>query len=370
VTADAARRLEAQRAWHGFCERLKDAGEIFTRDDFPLDELDVAEGLRYLGRVTHASIERYVDGADPARPYFYPLCNERIKVGGDNPDNRYYAATVSDRYRYRVHADFRDCSYYSLVVSGRDEIVTGSRGARLVTTGLLNSDSLVRNADGTTQIDVGGDPGARNHLPLDPRSNLLIVRCTIEHGGVREVPVRIERVDAPVGPAVSSANDVAARLQNAADHLCQATTFFAGWTAGFQRHVNELPLGDQAYIHSTGGDPNIQYYLSAWRLDPQQALVFRIRKVPPCRTWNLQLCNVWMESLDYTTGRIHVNSQTAKADPDGGVTIVAAERDPGHPNWIATQGHTSGTVVMRLVGAAGPAVVETRILAHGATLDV
>jgi hypothetical protein len=76
-----------------------------------------------------------------------------------------------------------------------------------------------------------------------------------------------------------------------------------------------------------------------------------------------------MESLDYTTGRIHVNSQTARMDADGGVTIVASDRDPGHPNWIGTQGHTSGTIVMRLVGASEPALVETRVIEVGASVD-
>jgi hypothetical protein len=30
-------------------------------------------------------------------------------------------------------------------------------------------------------------------------------------------------------------------------------------------------------------------------------------KVPPCRTWNFQLNNYWMESLDYRYHTIHVN---------------------------------------------------------------
>jgi hypothetical protein len=69
-----------------------------------------------------------------------------------------------------------------------------------------------------------------------------------------------------------------------------------------------------------------------------------------------------MESLDYTQSRIHVNSKTAAPDPDGGVTIVASDADPGHANWIRTQGHTSGTLVMRIVGASTPATVQTRVI--------
>jgi hypothetical protein len=367
---DDMRRRQARLAWEAFCDRLKDAGALFARDDFPIDELDIAEGLRYLGRVTHASIERFVDGADPARPYFYPLCNERIKIGGDNPDNRYFAATVSDRHTYRIRGDFRCCSYYSIVATGREEIVSGAKAGALVTTGMLNCESMQSNADGTVHITIGGPPGTLNHLPLDSRSNLVIVRCTIEQGSVHDVPLTIERTDAAARLSTMSTDLVGMRLMAAANHLVQATTFFGNWTAGFQKHVNELPLGDQPYILSTGGDPNILYYLSAWRLQPGQALVFHMERVPPCRTWNLQLCNVWMESLDYTSGRIHLNSRTAQPDADGGMTIVASPVDPGHPNWIDTQNHSGGTLVMRLVGAREPAQVHTRVIDLGAGQSV
>ena len=51
------------------------------------------------GAAAGAAIERNVEGANPQRPLLYELCNEHIKIGGDNPDNRYYAAAVDPRYR-------------------------------------------------------------------------------------------------------------------------------------------------------------------------------------------------------------------------------------------------------------------------------
>ena len=72
-----------------------------------------------------ASIQRNLDGADPARPLLYLLCDERIKSGGDNPDNRYYVAAVSDAYEYLLTADFSGCTYYSIVALDRKEMTTG-----------------------------------------------------------------------------------------------------------------------------------------------------------------------------------------------------------------------------------------------------
>ena len=78
-------------------------------------------------------------------------------------------------------------------------------------------------------------------------------------------------------------------------------------------------------------------------------------RVPRCSTWNLQLCNVWFESLDYTASQIHINGSNAVYEADGGVTICISERDPGAPNWLRTLWAipSCNCFCMRLVGAEG-----------------
>jgi hypothetical protein len=69
--------------------------------------------------------------------------------------------------------------------------------------------------------------------------------------------------------------------------------------------------------------------------------------VPECEVWNLQLDNYWMESLDYRYLRAHVNSHSAKYEPDGSLKVVIAARDPGTANFLDTAGHRSGTTLLR-----------------------
>ena len=90
--------------------------------------------------------------------------------------------------------------------------------------------------------------------------------------------------------------------------------------------------------------------------------MIRIPTLPACKAWGLQINNVWTESLDYTRAPVHVNQSTAHYDPDGGVTIVVSEQDPGRPNWLCTQGHRSGTANFRLMGAAHPVEVAVEIV--------
>jgi hypothetical protein len=56
-----------------------------------------------------------------------------------------------------------------------------------------------------------------------------------------------------------------------------------------------------------------------------------------------------MESLDYRYLPVNLNKASAQLDSDGTVTIVVAASDPGVPNWIATGGQATGTMLLRWV---------------------
>jgi hypothetical protein len=359
------RRRVAAAAWVDYCEKLKGAADLLVRGDIPISELDLAEGLRYLAHLSVAAIQRVLDGADPARPTVYLLCDERIKSGGDNPDNRYYVAAVSNAYEYELTGRFDGCTYYSIVALDRKDMTAGltaEERARRIAAVRLDSETLAADADGIVRVRISSRGVAGNHLRIDEHSNMVIIRCTVEQLGVSDIKVSVRRVDGKPAAAQLTLGGVRERLEAAAEHVLETSRYFADWTAGFQRHLNRLPLGDQDYLRSTGGDPNILYYLSAWSLEADQALAVRLPQIPPCQTWNFQLCNVWMESLDYTCARIHVNATTAQRDADGGVTIVVCGQDPSHPNWLDTTGHEAGTMCMRFTGAAYPAVAETSLV--------
>lgn len=99
-----------------------------------------------------------------------------------------------------------------------------------------------------------------------------------------------------------------------------------------------------------GGDPNICYYHSYWQLGSEEALVIEVTP-PDCQSWNFQLDNHWMESLDYRYFRVTINKHTARYEPDGSLRIVVAHADPGHPNWIETAEHQQGTMCFRWIRA-------------------
>mmetsp|Transcript_23089 Transcript_23089/g.28356 ORF Transcript_23089/g.28356 Transcript_23089/m.28356 type:complete len:160 (+) Transcript_23089:1024-1503(+) len=128
------------------------------------------------------------------------------------------------------------------------------------------------------------------------------------------------------------------------------------YDSGFQKHVNELPLFDQEVSNKAGGDPNIRYFHSYWRLADDECLV--ISATPPkVETWNFQLNNHWMESLDYRYYQIHVNMHMAHYRKDKSIRIVIAHSNPAELglenadayDWINTTGHNCGTMCFRWI---------------------
>ena len=150
-------------------------------------------------------------------------------------------------------------------------------------------------------------------------------------------------------------------LRSAGTLVAGASLLFAKWARDFQAHSNALPRFDQEVSNQAGGDPNIAYYHSHWRLGPGEALVIEVTP-PRCEYWNFQLDNYWMESLDYRYFTIHVNKHSAVTDTDGAVRLIVAHEDPGLPNWITTAGHEQGTMCFRWVRAEAHPVPRTRVV--------
>jgi hypothetical protein len=246
-------------------------------------------------------------------------------------------------------------------------------GRGLPSTGHLDVADLTLGPDGEIDIAVSVEPRPGNWLPMRPETGSLIVRQTFaDRSRERIADLRIERVGGPgqddVRPAPLTAHALDNGLGRAAALVGGAAALFASWAEGFRAHENQLPLFDPATSNAFGGDPNIAYYHSYWRVSPDQALV--IDAAPPdCQHWNFQLNNHWMESLDYRYFPVSVNKHTARYRPDGSVRVVVAHRDPGVPegngaiNWIDTVGHDVGTMCWRWIRAASHPQPRTRLVA-------
>lgn len=330
-------------AWSRFCQALAAAGDVVLRPGAPDTPLDRAEGYRYLTRLLREMLYMTVENADPDFPRLHRL--DLTKIGADNPDNVYLTATVRGDRTYRICGTRGTIAYFSVGSKANRYAKDGT----MASTGELSDQDIVVEPDGTVEIIVSATEHEGNWLPLADDSTSLVVRQTYLDRTTEEPGEwRIECLDGPAEKAQLDPEFMAKALRRAAMAVHGTAATFAGWTELFMSRPNELPDFGQEMFQRAGGDPEIFYLHGYWTLAPGEAWVIETA-VPDCPYWNFQLDNWWMESLDHDR-RITVNKHTATL-VDGRLTIVVADRDPGWGNWIDTAGHTSGTALLRWLGA-------------------
>lgn len=336
-------RILSGKAWEEFCDNLKVAGAALVYPGAPRDAAQQAEGMRYLTRLTRAALEAFVEYSDPAFPVFRRTVHETIKMGADNPDNHYLNAQISGDYEYVIKGKRNSIHYFGLFTQNGNYGSTGS----LTPCGVLEDGNLLVESDGSFEVVLSKERKGKNWLKIEKDTSLLMVRQTyLDRAQEQPVEMTIEAVGAVGMPGSISPKQLDEGLNTASLFVAGAPMLFSKWAKGFQKHTNQLPLFDPEISNAAGGDARIFYYHSHWKLDENQAMVINV-KPPKCDTWNFQLNNYWMESLDYRYFNICINSHTAKINPDGTVTVIVAHENPGNENWIETAGHNEGTMCWR-----------------------
>ncbi len=344
-------------AWRAFCDLLAEAGAVLERDDLGLDDLDRAEGLRYLGRLTQNGLLSFLENPGPRHPQLRALPSH-CGFGLDNPDNVYSSAGINPALDYRITGARGTISYLSFAAQNqnyaRADRITGGAGH-------LDHTELALEPDGTFVVTASQREQPGNWLRLAPDSSMILVRQTFADPS-REVAadLRIEciGVDDPPSPIVPEA--VPDQLLGAAMYAIGASAWFADWVAPWRSEPNRLHFPDPEHHRLVGGDPNIVFQLGYWTLAPDEALVVEVTP-PRCEYWNFQLGNIWAECLDKRRP-ISRSIATTTPEADGSVRLVVAHEDPGHPNWLDTCGHRHGIMGLRWVRADAHPAATTRVV--------
>ena len=128
--------------------------------------------------------------------------------------------------------------------------------------------------------------------------------------------------------------------------VCNPASFNAFWAAG-----------------------DASYAMGSFDLAEDEALVMT-GHFPACAFWNVCLWNQFLHTYNADYDRTSLNGGHAVANPDGSYTVVIAERDPGHPNWITPQGHPRGRIWWRwFQPASTPEPLDVRKLEISEVVD-
>ena len=336
-------RIVSGKAWDEFCDNLKAAGAALKFSGAPRDAFNQAEGMRYLSRLTRGGLEAFIEYNDPSFPVLRRTAHETIKLGADNPDNYYFNAQISGAFRYRLKGKRNTVHYFGLFTQNGNYGTTGGMAPCAV----LEHNEIVYEDDGSFEVILSPRKEGKNWLKTEATTSMLMVRQTfLDRFTETPAEISIENLDGRKTPGNITPAMVDEGLKTASMFVGGAALMFSNWAKGFQKHANKLPLFDQKKSNDAGGDASIIYYHSYWKLAADEALIIEV--VPPeCDSWNFQLNNYWMESLDYRYFTICINKATAQYEKDGSVRVVVAHSDPGLPNWINTCKHSEGTMLWR-----------------------
>jgi hypothetical protein len=336
-------RIVSGKAWEDFCNQLKLAGSALIYAGAPRDPFQQAEGVRYLSRLTRAGLEAFVEYSDPKFPVFRRMVHETVKMGADNPDNYYFNAQISGKYEYRITGKRNTVHYLGFFTQNGNYGTTGG----LSPCGVLEHADIVFEEDGSFEIMLSKERKGKNWLKIEDETGMAMVRQTfLKRDEEMPAEVKIELIGGQDQPDPITPQSINEGLGTAALFVAGAPMLFAKWAKGFQKHTNKLPLFDPAVSNAAGGDANIIYHHSHWKLAADEVLIIDVMP-PNCDSWNFQLNNYWMESLDYRYYNICISKGNAHFNPDGSVRIIVAHQNPGIPNWIETTGHHEGTMCWR-----------------------
>jgi hypothetical protein len=310
-------------------ERLTGAG---------LDEASLREGYKWIFSILAVGLDAHV-WADTGRPRFVDIVGPYRKWGGDNADAYYQYAPLDPTRTYHITGKRGDAVYLSMTVYGGPN--DGRYSDRIV--GTVNDRMLDFAEDGSFSATLSPAAFDGAGVTLEPDAVCVITRDYLaDPVNGQRATFRIEAVDPPTVFAQDDA-DLERRMRAALTWLRQQAAMVPVSFGVVNDVLDPFPVPSQTFGWAAG---DAAYAMGSFELGPDEALIIEGRS-PECSFWNMCLWNPFMHTYNYDYARVTISGEQAVLNEDGSWTLVIAGRDPGHPNWVSTEGHASGRIFFR-----------------------
>jgi len=355
--------LKSRAKYDELVALLAQAGDEWVVPGPAMSDDDVAEGFRNLTHILQSALVAHQE-FDPERPVFNRIVSPTRSFTGDNSDAIYFETPIAPGHEYIVRGNIAGACYTSFTM----EAGAADGGYATATSGVLNDTQIDVDADGNYEIRLGGAPADRNWLAIPDDGGRITTRHYFEWpisssaSQTLHIPLSIECVQQLPPPPRWGDDRVAAALQRVINHVRTKTVENPSPGATVEiPFVSKVPNefkppvvpGNMAFAAFDAA-----YAMAPYLIGDDEALIIRGRW-PECVFGNICLWNRWSQMYDYVNRQVSRNRANTTLDADGNFTMVLAHADPGHPNWIDTEGRNLGTMFFRFFLPEGEMVTPT-----------
>jgi hypothetical protein len=349
-----------RRAWHGFCDELKQSGDELFHEKVSGSRDERAEAFRYLAQSVALGFLFHVENQMPRHPYLLQYFTPDRKQAGDNADSLILGAFIDGSETYRISGERGSATWFAVTAlrPTRDGEPRHPMGAPynlvLDARPLLLPDLEVAD-DGTVEIILGPDEHDGNWIRTTPETAHVRIRQFFgDWTNERPARLQIERVGEPAAPPpLLTPETWVEHLQDVTSFVRASATFWPELVTADATNVMtprpNIGMGPgESWSGKVDANPGGVNASCHWRLAQGEALVVEWTPTP-AYFWIVELDNVWAATMDYRWRLSNLNATQAVYEDDGSVRMVLSHEDPGVPNWLDLSGWSEGMVNMRML---------------------
>jgi hypothetical protein len=389
---------ESQAAWNRFADRLKDIGEKIVGPLGARSARERADGFRYLASLVAGGYELEL-AIDRAHPVMTRMFTPIRSFVADGPDTLYHDAKLDPERNYVFTLERGDDIFFSIVVYASDDEGMRSMGSFLIDKDIAFDDDEGKRA--TIYLGSERPEGAKNWLKLEGIDPFIMTRqyfpesvIEVDKGKYRRAQMEIRCTDEVRPPPQYDEGELVRGLERLLTFLDDTVNAGLGVSAltstsiiaydeddkstptriaqdGTQvideeRHDlyssdEVLDMIDPKVIANNLPGPGIGYAGVSYKLADDEVIVVSGKNVA-CRYWSCQVFDHYLRAGDYRHYPVAINNRQVAYDDDGSFRIYASKDNPGVKNWICTEGHRRGQVVLRTLLAETELDPEMKVI--------
>jgi hypothetical protein len=388
----------SQLAWNRFADELKEVGEKIVGPLGARSARERADGFRYLTSLVAGGyeLEMAIDRQHPVMTRMFTPIRSFV---ADGPDTLYHEAKLDSEHNYVFTLERGDDIFFSIVVYASDDEDMRSMGDYLIDHDITFDDDAKKCA--TIHIGPERPENAKNWLKLEGLEPFILTRqyfpesvIEVDAGKYEQAQMQIRCTDDVGAPPQYSEDDLAAGLERLIAFIHGTVDAGLGVSAltstsiiayddddhstptrigedgqqviDEERHDTHsadelLDMIDPKIIANNLPGPGIGYSGVSYKLADDEVIVVSAKNVP-CRYWSCQVFDHYLTAGDYRHHPVAINDRQVVYEDDGSFRIYASKENPGVKNWICTEGHRRGQVVVRTLLADSDLDPEMKVI--------